>query len=107
MATRPFMNWQGQLLGRYRAEQLIGRGSTSEVWLSTDTLLCRQVVLKIRPATLVGEQGYVQDFTNEARAAASLEHPHILGIHDFGEQEIGPGQVVPYLVMPYVPRGTL
>jgi serine/threonine protein kinase/WD40 repeat protein len=36
-----------------------------------------------------------------------LEHPHILGIHDFGEQEITPGEIMPYLVVPYVAGGTL
>jgi WD40 repeat protein len=56
---------------------------------------------------LASAEIYLRDFAYEARAAASLEHPHILGVHDFGEQQIGHDEVVPYLVMPYMPGGTL
>ena len=99
-------DWKGKLIGRYQLESLLGRGAMSEVWLATDTQLRRQVAIKILPAAL-NDQAYLRDFIYEARAAASLEHPHILGIHDFGEQEIEPGEVMPYLVMPYVSDGTL
>lgn len=99
-------DWQGKLIGRYQLEKLLGRGATSEVWLATDTQLRRQVAIKILP-TSTNNQAYLRDFIYEARAAASLEHPHILGIHDFGEQELEPGEVVPYLVLPYVAGGTL
>lgn len=107
MENQPLRSgWQGKLIGRYQLEKLLGRGGTSEVWLATDTQLRRQVALKILP-TATNDQTYLQDFAYEARAAAALEHPHILGIHDFGEQEIEPGEVIPYLVMPYVSGGTL
>lgn len=107
MGTNPFNNdWQGKLIGRYQLEKLLGRGGMSEVWLATDTRLRRQVALKILPTT-TDDQTYLQNFVYEARAAAALEHPHILGIHDFGEHQIAPGEVVPYLAMPYVSGGTL
>jgi serine/threonine protein kinase/WD40 repeat protein len=99
-------DWQGKLIGRYQLEKLLGRGAMSEVWLATDTQLRRQVAMKILPAA-VNDPAYLRAFIYEARAAASLEHPHILGMHDFGEQEIEPGEVLPYLVMPYVSGGTL
>lgn len=97
---------QGKHIGRYQLEKVLGRGAMSEVWLATDTQLRRQVAIKILPAA-VNDQVYLSNFIYEARAAASLEHPHILGIHDFGEQEMEPGEIVPYLVVPYVAGGTL
>lgn len=100
-------DWQGKMIGRYQLLQLLGRGGMSEVWLATDTQLLRQVALKLLPTVLTNDRAYLQDFAYEARAAASLEHPHILGIHDFGEQEGERGEVIPYLVMPHVPGGTL
>jgi serine/threonine protein kinase/WD40 repeat protein len=107
MENQPFSDWQGKMVGRYQMIRLIGRGGMSEVWLATDTQLRRQVALKILPPVLASEETYLRDFAYEARAAASLEHPHILGVHDFGEQQVGQGEVVPYLVMPYMPEGTL
>lgn len=100
-------DWQGKMIGRYQLIQLLGRGGMSEVWLAIDTQLRRQVALKILPTVLANDRAYLQDFAYEARAAASLEHPHILGVHDFGEQEVEQGEVIPYLVMPHVPGGTL
>lgn len=107
MENQPFSDWQGKMVGRYQMLRLLGRGGMSEVWLAEDTQLRRQVALKILPPASASEQGYLRDFAYEARAAASLEHPHILGVHDFGEQAVGQGEVVPYLVMPYMSGGTL
>ena len=98
---------QGKMLGRYQLQQLLATGSRSEVWLATDTQLQRQVALKIFPAFSQFGSTALRDFAQEARAAASLEHPHILDIHDFGEQELVPGEIVPFLVMPYIAGGTL
>lgn len=107
MKKQPLSDWHGKMISRYQMLQLLGCGGMSEVWLATDTRLRRQVALKIFPPVFASEQTFLRDFAYEARAAATLEHPHILEIHDFGEQEIGQGEVVPYLVMPYVPGGTL
>lgn len=107
MENQPLSDWRGKTIGRYQMIQPIGRGGTSEVWLATDTQLRRQVALKILPPVLASEEAYLRAFAYEARAAASLEHPHILGVHDFGEQQVGQGEIVPYLVMPYMPGGTL
>ena len=107
MENQPFSDWQGKMVGRYQMIRLLGRGGMSEVWLAEDTQLRRQVALKILPPASASEQAYLRDFAYEARAAASLEHPHILDVHDFGEQTVGQGEVVPYLVMPYMSGGTL
>src|SRR5579875_3548647 len=106
MRQNPLGDWQGRLIGRYQLVHLLGAGGMSEVWLATDTQLHRQVALKMLPMA-ANDRAYLQAFAYEARAAAALEHPHILSVHDFGEQEIEGGEIIPYLVMPYVPGGTL
>lgn len=100
-------NQQNRMIGRYRLTQLIGHGGMGEVWQATDIHLGRQVALKLLPALPAEKRGYLDNFVTEMRAAAMLEHPHILALHDFGEQHTNNGLVIPYLVMPYVPGGTL
>ena len=100
-------NWQGKMLEQYHILGLLGRGGMGEVWLAEDTLLRRQVAMKLLLPVLASDRHYLQDFAYEARAAAALEHPHILALHDFGEHPISAGEVVIYLVMPYVFGGSL
>lgn len=107
MQTNQTVNWQGQMLGRYHMQHLLGRGGMGEVWLAQDTQLRRQVAIKLLPAVLASDQNYLQAFAYEARTAATLEHPHILPIHDFGEQRINTGEVITYLVSPYITDGSL
>lgn len=99
--------WQGKTLGKYNLIRLLGRGGMGEVWLADDTKLRRQVAIKLLPPVLMTDQQYLQDFAYEARAAAALEHPHILPVHDFGEQQVDDGEIVTYLIMPYMGGGTL
>src|SRR5712691_2281136 len=105
--STPSRDWQGQMLGRYRLIQLLGRGGMGEVWLAVDTQLRRQVAVKLIPAVLANDRSYLQNFEREARAAAALEHPHILPVHDFGEQQIAEDEVVTYLIMPHITGGSL
>ncbi|MBB5914835.1 serine/threonine-protein kinase [Nocardia transvalensis] len=84
--------------GRYRLDRLIGRGSVGEVWLARDTAADREVALKILTITAGEDPGYRQRFEREARVGASLRNPHIVPIHDFGEQD---GRL--FLDMAYVP----
>ena len=100
-------DWQGTMLGRYRLLTLLGRGGMGDVWLAEDTRLHRQVAVKLLSAVLANDNAYLQDFAYEARAAAALEHPHILPVHDFGEQWLEKGEIVTYLVMPHITGGTL
>jgi serine/threonine protein kinase len=58
------------------------------------------------PPVVANETDYLRAFAEEARTAASLEHPHILQVHDFGEEPFA-GDVVTYLVMPLVTGGSL
>lgn len=107
MDTSQSETWQGRMLGRYRLVRLLGKGGMGEVWQAEDTELRRQVAVKLLPIVSMSERSYLQDFEREARAAASLEHPHILPVHDFGEQQLAGDEVVTYLVIPYISGGTL
>src|SRR5215472_14765526 len=100
-------NWQGKMVGRYRLIQLLGRGGMGEVWLAEDSQLRRQVAAKLLPAVLASDRSYLQNFEREARAAAALEHPHILPVHDFGDQRVAGDEVVTYLIMPHITGGSL
>src|SRR5262245_14417151 len=92
----------GSINGRYRLDRRIGRGGFAEVFAATDLLLGRQVAVKVLRPELADEPDFLARFAREARAVAALDHPHILAVHDYGEAE-----GVAYLVLPYVPGGTL
>jgi serine/threonine protein kinase len=107
MSTNQARDWQGKMLGRYRLMHLLGRGGMGEVWLAEDSRLRRQIAVKILPTALTTDRDYLQDFEREARAAAALEHPNILPIHDFGEQQVAQDEIAAYLIMPYIAGGSL
>ncbi len=92
----------GRSLGRYRLEELLGQGGMAEVYRAADTKLARTVAVKVILAAHAVEGDFLERFLREARMVASLEHPNILPVYDFGEEN-----GVPYLVMPYLPGGTL
>ena len=56
-----------------------------EVYLATDTLLDRKVALKILPSEVTADAHRVRRFLQEAKAASSLNHPHIITIHEVGQ----------------------
>jgi len=89
-------------VGRYRLESLIGKGGMAEVYRATDTRLDRTVAIKMVLPALVSQQAFLERFLREARLVAALEHPNILPIYDFGEQD-----GAPYLVTPLMTGGTL
>jgi eukaryotic-like serine/threonine-protein kinase len=94
-------------VGRYHLIRRIGQGGMGEVWLGEDPRLHRQVAIKTLPLRSQNDREFLQRFEREARAAAALNHPHILPVHDYGEQALPDGQAITYLVMPYVAGGTL
>ena len=83
--------------GRYRLEQRLGVGGMAQVWLAYDTQLDRQVALK-----LLGPDADPTRFEREAQAIASLSHPNICRLYDYGRAD---GQ--PYMVFEHLPGGTL
>src|SRR5438874_4749123 len=94
-------------VGRYQLLRKIGQGGMGEVWLGEDPRLHRQVAIKTLPIHNQSDREFLQRFEREARAAAALNHPHILPVHDYGEQSLPNGQALTYIVMPYVSGGTL
>ena len=82
--------------GRYRLEQLVGRGGSAEVWAAEDEALGRRVALKLVTATGGEDAGRVGD---EARLLARLSHPGLVPVYDAGTDEAGRPWVVMELVL--------
>jgi serine/threonine-protein kinase len=83
--------------GRYRVEYVLGRSGMSEVYCAHDVELGRRVAVK-----LLAPDADSARFEREARAVASLAHPNVMQLYDYGEDE---GR--PYMVLEFVPGGTL
>jgi serine/threonine-protein kinase len=93
---------QDVFTGRYQIIRHIARGGMAEVYLARDLLLDRQVALKVLFPEFASDRSFVERFRREARAAASLNHPNIVAIYDWGEEE---GTY--FIVMEYVEGRTL
>ena len=77
---------EGTPFGRYRLIELLGRGGMGEVWRAHDTAANnRTVAIKLLPPHLAGDNTFVVRFRREADAAAQLNNPHIIPIHNYGE----------------------
>jgi serine/threonine protein kinase len=76
---------EGTPFGRYRLLSLLGRGGMGEVWRAFDTETNRIVAVKLLPANLAHDPQFEQRFRREANAAAGLNDPHVVPIHNFGE----------------------
>ena len=88
----------GTLLGNYRVVIApIGAGGMGEVFLAEDIRLQRRVALKLIAPALTRDESRRQRFLQEARLAASIDHPHIAAVHDIGDVD---GQT--YIAMEYV-----
>ena len=77
----------GKTLAHYRIVEKIGAGGMGEVYRATDTRLGRDVALKILPPSASANPESRQRFEREARAIASLQHPHIVTIHSVEEAD--------------------
>jgi len=88
----------GVLLGgRYRLDERIASGGMGDVWRGTDEVLGRTVAVKILLPALLEEHGFAERFRGEARTMATINHPGVVDIYDYGSD-----QSVAYLVMEYV-----
>src|SRR5438046_8813752 len=73
--------------GRYEIVEHIARGGMAEVFLARDLLLDRPVALKVLFSEFAADRSFVERFRREARSAANLNHPHIVSIYDWAEEE--------------------
>jgi hypothetical protein len=88
--------------GRFRIRRELGRGGFGVVYLADDPKLGRSIALKLpRPETLINAQ-LRERFLREARAAASLDHPNLVTVHEAGE--VGP---ICYIASAYCPGANL
>jgi eukaryotic-like serine/threonine-protein kinase len=97
----------GRLLdGRYRIGARVARGGMASVYEATDTRLDRLVAVKVMHPGLGDDHEFAQRFVREARAAARLNHPHVVNVYDQGD-DASDGTDTVFLVMEYVPGHTL
>ncbi len=92
--------------GRYVVHSKLARGGMSTVYLATDNRLDRRVALKVLYPHLAEEPGFTDRFEQEAKSAARLSHPNVVGVLDQGVDDLD-GQPVAYLVMEFVEGSTL
>ena len=88
----------GTLLNdRYRLEEQIGSGGMSTVYRAFDPTLERWVAIKLMHRDISSDPDQLERFRREARAVASLSHPHVVTVIDFGEDD-----GTPYIVLEYI-----
>jgi serine/threonine protein kinase len=96
----------GKTIDAYVLEQLLGHGGTSAVFLARHQETGQQAAVKVflprSTMTPQAQREFYQRFLREAKAVSTLSHPHILPISSYGTQD-----GFPYIIMPYMPGGTL
>jgi serine/threonine-protein kinase len=88
--------------GRYRLDQVLGQGGMATIFRATDSKLRREVAIKVLRPEFGRDAQFVERFRHEAQAAASLSHPNVVQVYDFGMDPAGP-----YIVMEQVAGGDL
>ena len=94
------------LAGRYELGEILGTGGMSEVFRGRDTVLGRDVAVKLMRRELARDENFYQRFRREAQNSASLGHPSIVSIYDTGEESTPDGDL-PYIVMELVEGDTI
>ncbi|MDQ1532827.1 MAG: eukaryotic-like serine/threonine-protein kinase, partial [Actinomycetota bacterium] len=89
------------LAGRYLLHGAVGTGASGRVYLAEDTRLKRRVAVKVLHAALAEDTAFLRRFRAEAQLAASLHHPHIVTVHDWGDDEM------PFMVLELLEGGSL
>src|SRR5437588_3398574 len=87
----------GTRVGPYEITSAAGTGGMGEVYRARDARLNRDVAIKVLPAAFSRDPERLRRFQQEAQAAAALNHPNILAVHDFGEHEGAPYIVTEFL----------
>ena len=97
-----FADQAGRVLGdRYRLVAPLGTGASAQVHLADDLRLGRRVAVKVLHPALAADETFLCRFSAEARAAASLSHPNIMAVYDWGDDD------VPFLVLELLSGGSL
>jgi serine/threonine protein kinase/tetratricopeptide (TPR) repeat protein len=79
-------SYSGEMIGAYRLIEVLGRGGMGTVYLAYDTRLGRRAALKLLPSRLVNDPERAHRFQREARLVSALNHPNIITIYDFGQE---------------------
>jgi serine/threonine protein kinase len=93
----------GQTVGHYRIMAKLGAGGMGEVFLAEDTRLERKAAIKFLPAEMAMDPERRKRFLTEAKAASSLNHPHVCVVYDVGETDDG----LPFIAMEFIDGGSL
>ena len=94
---------EGKVLGeRYKVQSLIGGGGMANVYLGFDTILKREVAIKVLKLEYANDDDFIRRFHREAQNATSLSHPNIVTIYDVDDEND-----IYYMVMEYVDGMTL
>lgn len=102
MLTMRTADLAGQVLaGRYRLLHALGAGSGGRAFVAEDTQLGRKVAVKVLHEDLATDQNFLTRFRTEARVVASMSHPNIVTLHDWGEDP------VPFMVFELLEGGSL
>ncbi|GAA1006728.1 hypothetical protein Aple_030320 [Acrocarpospora pleiomorpha] len=88
--------------GRYRLDVRIGAGGMGEVWRGEDTVLARTVAVKVLLPGRLDDPGFAVRFQGEARAMATINHPGVVDVYDYGVTEVPGDGPTAYLVMKFV-----
>lgn len=94
----------GTALGQYELRDLLGQGGMGAVYRAYQPALNREVAIKLLK---VYPSASLERFTREAQTAATLEHPHIVAVHDFGHQVLPDETELYYIVMRLLTGGSL
>ena len=92
----------GRVLGRFRVIAPLGRGGMAAVYRAEEVGLGREIALKVLPAELMDQAGFLERFEREARVIAHLEHPNIVPLYASGIDE-----GIPWMALRLLSHGTL
>jgi ABC-type branched-subunit amino acid transport system substrate-binding protein len=95
-------SWIGRSVARYQIVELLGMGAMGVVYRAFDTMIERDVAIKILPAELAADRATRDRFLAEAKAAGRLTHPQVVALHEIGQQDR-----TDYLVMELMSAGNL
>src|SRR5581483_5716972 len=112
MRTSGVADLTGRVLaGRYRLVAPLGTGASGRVYAAWDVRLQRKVAVKVLHAALADDAGFLRRFGAEAQLAASLHHPNVVAVYDWGEDtdSLGTPQTpgTPFMVLELLEGGSL